>query len=200
MKTIKLLLLLTLTTLLLYSCTKEGPAGPAGTNGTNGKDGTNGTNGTNGKNGNANVTVISLLKADITWTAGTYLGRAANTFALTNTAVNANIIDHGTVLGYGKLTSGWYPMPFYWETSDGTSRQCVTFTYALNNITLWSWQTSGVLNPSATSEFRFLLITDNTVTPSKGASVSSEILYNLSKAGVDVNNYYAVMDYFGLDY
>jgi len=209
MKTLKYLFLVTLTIVFLAACTKEGPAGPTGPagpagptglTGATGSAGSNGTNGTNGTNGNANVITISLLTADITWTAGSFFGRTANTYALTNTGVNSDIIDHGTVLGYYRTSSTWSPLPFYWENNAGTSRQSVVFTYALNTITLWAWATSGALIPSVLSEYRFLLITDNTVTPAKGVSASSEILDKFKKAGVDVNDYYEVMDYFGLDY
>ena len=173
----------------------KGDMGPAGTNGTNG---TNGIDGTDGTNGNANVTTLSLLSTDITWTAGTYFGRTTNTFVMTESAVNTDIIDHGTVLGYCREGEDWYALPFTWENSAGTSRQYVFHSYSLNTITLYAYQTAGVLNPSALVEYRFLLITDNTVT--KGASSQQDILNSLSKANVNVNNYYEVMDYFGKPY
>ena len=180
----------------LFAC--EGPAGPPGAAGTNGTDGTNGTNGTDGTDGNANVTIVSLMSSGITWTAGTYLGRTANTYSFTENAVNQDIIDHGTVLGYCFLNPNWYTLPFIWENAGGTSRQYTLHGYSLNTITLYSYQTSGVLTPNAISEFRFLLITDNTIT--KSASSGQEILDKLERAGVDVNDYYEVMDYFELDY
>jgi hypothetical protein len=49
-------------------------------------------------------------------------------------------------------------------------------------------------------EYRFLLITDNTVTGSKGVATGKDIISRLTEAGVDINNYYEVMDYFGLKY
>jgi len=177
----------------LFSC--DGPQGPQGDPGVNGTDGTNGTNGVDG---NANVTMVRLLSSDIPWVSGDYLGRTANTFSLTENAVNQDIIDHGTVLGFCFLSPDWYPLPFIWESDGGTSRQYVLHTYALNTITLYSYQTSGVLDPNLITEYRFLLITDNTVT--KSASAEQDILERLGNAGVDVNNYYELMDYFGLEY
>ncbi len=178
----------------LIGCKGEkGDMGPAGANGTDGTDGTNGTN------GNANVTTLSLLSTDITWTAGSYLGRTSNVYVMTENAVNSDIIDHGTVLAYCRLGEDWYALPFTWENSTGTSRQYVFHSYALNTITLYAYQTTGVLNPLAIEEYRFLLITDNTVV-TKGASAQQDILNSLSKANVNVNNYYEVMDYFGLPY
>jgi len=43
-----------------------------------------------------------------------------------------------------------------------------------------------------------MLITDNTVMGTKGASAEEAILNKLSKAGVDFRDYYQVADYFGI--
>jgi len=191
-------LLLLLALAGLFAC--EGPEGPQGPVGPTGATGPQGPAGADGEDGNANVVTISLLGADITWTVGDYLGRLANVYSLTDNAVNQDIIDHGTVLGYFYIDffETWYPMPFIWENEAGTIKQYVLFTYSLNTITLYAFQSSGVLDPGLT-EYRFLLITDNTVT-AKGESSDKAIIEKLTKAGVDVNDYYSVMDYFGLEY
>jgi len=197
-------LLLLLALAGLFACEgpegPEGPTGPQGPTGPTGATGPAGPTGPAGEDGNANVTTVSLLYADITWTAGSYLGRTANTFSFTESGVNQDIIDHGTVLGYCKLWDVWYAMPFIWQNSTGTSLQHVLHGYALNTITLFAYETLGVLSPNAIEEFRFMLITDNTVTAAKGESAEEAILLNLKKAGVDVTNYYDVMDYYGLEY
>lgn len=181
----------------------EGPKGDKGDTGATGAAGATGETGAAGQNGNANVKSINLLSTDITWTEGDYLGRVANTFTLTNDAVNADIIDHGIVLGYCKLIV-WYQLPFTWENMGGSYSEHILHTYSLNNITLYAYQTDGVLDPAAITEYRFILITDNTVTtdntPTKGDSDKNNILARLKEAGVDIGNYYEVMDYFGLDY
>lgn len=183
----------------LVSCEGDtGPAGPAGANGIDGVDGVDGTDGTDGADGNANVTIISLLEEDITWTAGSYLGRTANVFTFDTTAVTQDIVDHGTVLAFCMINPVWYALPFTWENSAGTSRQYVFHTYLLDAINLYAYQTSGVLDPGAISEYRFLLITDNTVLTK--SSSGKNILSRMEQAGVDVTNYYEVMDYFGLAY
>jgi hypothetical protein len=187
----------------LFSCEgPEGPQGPAGLKGDTGATGAagaTGATGATGANGNANVTIISLLSSDITWTEGEYLGRIANTYSLMNNAVNEDIIDHGAVLGYCKLDV-WYQLPFTWDDVGGTYTEYIVHTFSLNTITLYAYQTDGVLDPSAVSDYRFLLITDNTVTGAKGISNEKDILSKLTKEGVDVSNYYEVMDYFNLDY
>ena len=177
----------------------QGPAGPTGPTGPAGPTGATGPAGPAGADGNANVTMVSLLEADITWTTGSYLGRTANTFSFTETGVTQDIIDHGTVLGYCYISSAWWALPFTWENSGGTSRQYIFHSYSLETITLWAYQTSGVLDPNAIQEYRFLLITDNTVVAAKGESAEKAILSNLAKAGVDVTNYYEVINYFGLE-
>ncbi len=178
----------------------EGPTGAKGDTGATGVTGATGSTGATGANGNANVKSIILLSSDITWIEGDYLGRTANTFALEDTLVNSNIINHGAVLGYCYLNEEWYPLPFTWESDDGSLRIYLTFTYSLNTISLYAYETDGVMNPSAIEKYRFLLITDNTVMIGKGTSAENEILAKLSKNGVDINNYHSVMDYFSLDY
>jgi hypothetical protein len=188
----------------LFSCEgPEGPEGPAGlkgdtgATGATGAAGATGATGQNGQDGNANVKIISLLSSDITWTEGDYLGRIANTFSLTNDAVNEDIIDHGVVLGYCKLDV-WYQLPYTWDDIGGSYTEHILHTYSLNTITLYAYQIDGVLDPILITEYRFLLITDNTV--GKGVSTETNILSRLTEAGVDTGNYYEVMDYFGLKY
>jgi len=193
-------LLLVLALAGLFAC--EGPEGPQGTTGPAGPTGPTGATGPTGpagEDGNANVTMVSLLYADITWTVGDYLGRDANTYSLTDNAVNQDIIDHGTLLGYFYLSPNWYSFPFIWYY-DQTYSQYVIFSYSLNTITLYAYDTFGAYDPNAITEYRFLLITDNTVTAPKGESAEKAIIEKLTKAGVDVTNYYEVMDYFGFIY
>lgn len=180
----------------LVAC--EGPEGPEGPAGQKGDQGVAGPEGPAGEDGNANVTIINLLSENITWEEGDYLGRVANTFTLTSDAVNEDIIDHGVVLGYFNLFDTWYQLPFTWEKGDGSSRQYILHTCALNTITLYAYETTGALDVSIIPEYKFLLVTDNTV--SKGASSEYSILSKLNDAGVDVNNYYDVLKYYGVKY
>lgn len=200
MKNLKLIPLLSIVFMLatiMNGC--EGPAGEVGPAGSNGTNGTDGSDGSNGTNGNANVTVISLKKADLTWTAGSYLGRTSNVFELNASEVDQDIIDSGTVLGYLFISGFWMPMPFTWEKADGSERQYILFQYKLESIKLFSYRTSGVLNPGSVLEYRFMLITDNTVTSGGRVSSDEGVLDRLNDAGVDINNYEEVCQYFGID-
>lgn len=176
----------------------DGPVGPVGPAGSQGTQGPAGPVGNDGKDGNANVTVISLEKADITWVAGSYLGRPSNVYELGAPEVTQDILDHGTVLGYCLISSVWMPLPFIWESAAGSSRQYILYNYSLEKIMLFAYQTSGVLNPGSVSEYRFMLITDNTVTSGRISSDES-VQDRLNDAGVDINNYFEVCQYFGID-
>jgi len=74
----------------------------------------------------------------------------------------------------------------------------ILHSYSPNTITLFAYQTSGVLDPDLVTEYRFMLITDNTVMGAKGISPENDILMKLEKAGVDVRSYDQVCDYFGI--
>jgi len=171
---------------------QTGPQGPAG------QDGQDGLDGQNGQNGNANVTIISLMSTDITWLEGYYLERLSNVYAFEAPEVTDDIINHGTVLGFCLISEEWHSLPIVWEDTDGLTRAYVIHTYSPNTITLYAFQTGDVLDPSVIEEYRFLLITDNTVTPAKGMSSDGDILTRMAEAGVDVENYYEVLDYFGI--
>lgn len=197
-------LLLIFAILGLFACEgpegPQGPEGPEGPAGATGATGATGPQGAAGVDGNANVTTISLLYEDITWTAGTYLGHDANTFTMTNDAVNQDIIDHGTVLAYCNFDGVWFSLPMVWVNEAGTGLKSVIHSYVLNTITLYAFQSGAVLDPVDISEYRFLLITDNTVTGTKSGTTGKAITKELSKAGVDISDYYQVMNYFGLKY
>lgn len=165
----------------------EGPTGPKGPQGPEGLQGEQGPEGPQGPQGNANVVSISLSDDDVAWEAGSYLGRTSNVYTFNVNEIDQDVIDHGMVLGYFNLFGeAWYEMPWSWENNAGTSRQNILHTWVLNSITLYAYQTSGTLTPGVT-EWRFLIITDNTVT-------SKSIDPNL-----DTSNYYEVMKYYGLE-
>ena len=177
-----------------------GPVGPAGPQGPAGPTGATGPAGQDGADGNANVKIISLLSDDITWVEGTYLGRPSLTYSLAAPEVNDDIINHGAVLGYCYMFEEWYALPIMWESEDGSIRQYILHTFSPNTINLYAYQTFDLVEPSVVEKYRFLLITDYTITNPKGTAAEKAIIEKLEKAGVDVNNYYEVMTYFELKY
>jgi len=78
-------------------------------------------------------------------------------------------------------------------------RQYVLHSYSPNTITLYAFQTDDVFDPGEITEYRFMLITDNTVMGTKGENPADNILEKLSLAGVDPGNYHQVLNYFGLN-
>jgi len=174
----------------ISSCSgDDGATGPAGTDGVDGED------------GNANVTVIDLLATDFNWTADNFLTRPANVYTLTDTAVNQDIMDHGTVLAYCHFfVSGtfdeWMHLPFVYE--EGSVTLYINHTYKLNTINLYAYTSLVEWDPDPTiPEYRFMLITDNTVTGKSAATAS--VLKELENAGIDVYDYYQVCDYYGIN-
>lgn len=161
-----------------------------------GEDGADGIDGVDGADGNANVTIISLMATDIIWTTGVYIYVPCRIFSLNTSEVNQDIIDHGTVLGFVQSPYlNWIPLPF--DYGNGSVWLKLVYSYSLNNITLYGYSESGPWEPFPAEfpEYRFLLITDNTI----GKSATKEsILEELKNAGIDANNYYEVCEYYGI--
>jgi len=178
----------------------EGPVGPKGDKGDTGAAGATGQTGPagqDGQDGNANVTVLKLLADDITWTEEEFLGQPSNTFILESSNVNEDIIDHGTVFGYGSIEGEWFQLPLEFELPDGSIKVNLLYTYGINWIKLYAYSTTGPFEP-AISEYKFLLITGNIVPGSKGASNEESIKSMLSKAGVDISDLDQVLHYYGI--
>ena len=91
----------------------------------------------------------------------------------------------------------WYPLPFTWD-KESSLWQRVTFTYKLNEIKLYAYQASGGLIPGGIANWKFILITDNTVARSPGSDAASAIESQLASAGVDIDNYLDVCAYYNL--
>ena len=175
--TIKFMTLLAMTLVLaLSSCTKDGEIGPAGPAGPAGIDGIDGTN---GENGNANV--VSVLLEDQTIENGT------NTYDFPE--LTQSIFDTGVVLGYVKVSSSdfWESLPLAIAGDIALDIDKIE----VERLTLLSTFTQSGLN------LRFIFIEG---TSSTGKTSHISILDELKAAGVDINNYDQVIDYFGLDY
>ncbi len=169
------------------SCKGEmGPAGPAGA------DGTDGINGTDGQDGNANVTASPWITPTWSATSATY-----GNFTYSDTAFTADILSTAAVLSYldwlGDSTN-IYTVPFTYGTSNIIS---YNFNLLLGKIR-WFYYAQSAIIPPVNMRLRYVIIPSTTA--NKSANPQQEILYNLDRAGVDVNNYYQVMDYYGLEY
>ncbi|GEP97087.1 hypothetical protein [Chitinophaga cymbidii] len=100
--------------LLLFSCSKEGPAGPQGAQGEQGPQGGAGPQGPQGPAGNANVKVYEKDIATMTWTAsGTYSYLSVPAPKV----LTASVLENSTILVYVYTSdfSGWGMVPYHTE-------------------------------------------------------------------------------------
>jgi len=168
-----------------------GPAGPAGTDGTNGVDGTNGTD------GNANVQ--TYIFNNPAW--GTASGMTIDMTGIFTDSVIAN----DAILVYVKHSSQGLINAIPGLVFNGNYRNYSVFTEVADLLVV-SLETDGSFTPNANlwamDWLKVVIIESTNVTNDGAKSFDSkqEILYNLDKAGVDINNYYQVMYYFGLEY
>ena len=152
-----------------FSC--EGPEGP---------EGEMGLQGPSGQDGNANVTVKTVN--NVIWTEANFLGRTANSFVISDTDINQDVLDNSLILVYFKLFGEdiWYPMAYSYPYSSGNS-EIITYTYSLNTLTVYALSTSGPLN-AGISQIKYVIIAGTTVSGS-----------------VDLNNFEELQSYYGLD-
>lgn len=115
MKTLKLMSMLLLITIVAISCKKEtGPTGPAGANG---------TNGTNGATGTANVIYSQWIGFDAAkWSAAvTEFGKTMRIYTDSTNIITQKVVDSAAVLVYfkaiGNNQTSQLPMNFYGLTA-----------------------------------------------------------------------------------
>lgn len=171
----------------------EGPQGPAGVDGeaqgVPGPAGADGTDGTDGQDGNANVETFTL---DISSESGLFWGLALN-------ELTQDVIENDAILFYMKRTFGgsYYPVP-------GISLDDrIEVELTASTINLWFYnRTDGAPNtiPAGRYELLKVVIIESNSTTSGKQTTTENIQDELKDAGVDINDYEAVMDYFGQDH
>jgi len=193
MKTIKFLtysVFVLLLSISISSCKgDDGAVGPAGADGI---DGTNGTNGSDGADGNANVQ--TYVFNDPTW------GVEMN---ITIPAITQSVFDNDVVLCYVNIgTAFWYPVP---GSSYGNAYYYRSY-YKVGHYLIQAkdWDGSSHSNPTALSKVKIIIIESSNTTTTSGngarpANTKQQILNELENAGVDINDYQAVCDYYGID-
>ena len=190
------LFMMALGAVLVLSCSAEdgedGAIGPMGTPGLNGIDGEDGTNGTNGEDGNANVIASTWLEADF---PDSYSFSAASV-TISDVNITQEVLSTYTILGYFSFSDTFediYAIPFTeplfrsftMEQRLGIGEYIIT--------ELGNPDTVGTLDP-IDGFVRYILIAPSSLT-GKNATIDY-----LKKSGVDINDYNAVMDYYGLEY
>ncbi|UPS90378.1 collagen-like protein [Bizionia sp. M204] len=123
----------------------EGPQGPAGTD------------------GNANVLVKTVIPDPgtfLTWTAGSYFYYAANEHSITDTDISQDVSDNSMIAVYFQLFGEdvWYSMPL------SLNDEHITFTAGLNNLTIYAYSETGVLDAAITKVKYFIIDSSNNKT------------------------------------
>jgi len=187
--------IMSLLTTCIFSCHGEdGMDGRNGIDGVNGNDGTNGVNGQDGEDGNANVNTYVF---DLSMESG-------NSIPVSMTALTQDVVDNDLIIGYlrNSQNSTYYAIPAsVWPNGTGgfydISVDIVAGTYWIHFYQVGT-QTFNPISDVELGDLK-VVIAESTNTTT-GKSEKQDIRSELKTAGVDINDYYAVMDYFGLDY
>jgi hypothetical protein len=176
--------LLALLVAFSFSCNPED-----GENGADGAIGPAGTNGTNGEDGNANVETYTY---DISALTGTTINISAP-------QLTQDVLDNDGILVYIQRNGNYYPIP-------GTSFSDEIKTILINatvELTFYDRVTGASVSIPAdryTLLKMVIIESNNTTTGRTSISTKQQALNNLNQAGVDVTDYYAVCDYYGIAY
>jgi len=177
----------------------EGPVGPAGPEGADGiagptgpagPAGADGANGADGADGNANVTTI-------TFHGPTYTNSVMN---LNVPELTQEVIDKAAILGYVEKGGVFYPVPGI------TGGEKLKVKISLNTYTISShdrFTDAFIANPGIVTVVKLVIITTTNTKNVTGngriESAPQDLIYNeLEGAGVDISDYEAVCEYYGI--
>ncbi len=215
--TLKLLIYgLLLSAIVVASCSKDGETGPIGAQGPQGEQGTN------GEDGNANVQTFDFIVSKADWSSNGSYGAnmvfrsyeipADSTGGVT---VNEFYYPGNAVLAYARLLlvdanyqveGNVKQLPMLTTVDiNGSSNMEIGLRLQLSlrrsefqlGRTTNGWDSKSVSDeqvPQAV-EFRLVFIKSSV---NLGSNPDGDALAGLKTAGVDIGNYEAVMDYFGL--
>ena len=182
---------------------EQGPAGPAGPAGPQGETGDTGpagptgpagADGADGADGNANVTTYTF---DMSSESG-------NTIPIRVSALTQDVVDNDLIIGYlrNSQSNTYYAIPAsVWPNGTGGFYDiAVDITVGTYWVNFYQVGTQ-TFNPISSVELGDLkvVIAESTSTVA-GRSQRRARREELKANGVNVNDYYAVMDYFGLNY
>ena len=189
MKTLKFL---TYTVFVLFlsmsitSCNGDdgatGPEGPAGADGTNGTD---------GQDGNANVQTYTF---DVSAENG-------HRWEINTPQLTDDVLDNDGILTYLRNSFGtYYLVPGTSETYEIKT----FFDTSLTSFLFYNRTTAADLTPTVGTFnlLKLVIIESSNTTAARGANTltpKERIQNELENAGVDINNYYAVCQYYGIN-
>ena len=206
MKTIKtnfkFLMLLMVLASLTVACTGEdgrdgmdGLQGPSGLDGIDGNDGADGTDGTDGMDGNANVIASDWIAADFP-----PFSFSQSAFVVEDEAITQEVLNSATVLAYFSFES----------INDGPIGQAfaLPFTEPLFRSVFFEYSISvGEIRYTQFDDSDLDVVFDGSVryviippAATSGTAREADPISIMLQQGVDVDDYYEVMDYLGLGY
>jgi len=167
----------------------NGTDGADGTNGSDGSDGSDGTDGTDGTDGNANV---QTFIHDTSSFSGTEI-------SLDIPQITQDVIDNDVIISYIFNGLNYYQVP-----GGGPGAMYVTrswFRVGYFYIPFHNWDGTPYTISAGTVDSVKVILVESTSTTSGRTTNSKQQIYNdLNQAGVDITDYYAVCDYYGIDY
>lgn len=188
----------------------QGPMGldgQDGMDGADGMDGQDGADGQNGQDGNANVFSSGWEEfVEANWEpVSNEFGIDFRNYPLTVAEVTQDIVDEGVVLMYSRFVitgTQVYALPFTENiTGADAAGQTISYRFEVNDITIKMRNVSGTGDPGifggpGIAEYRYIIIPSSN--KSNQGSSSQNILDDLRRNGVDINNYDSVASYFNL--
>ncbi len=181
--------LMSLFTILMVSC-----SGEDGIDGMDGVTGPAGVNGENGEDGNANIkTYVFDLSAE-----------SGSSIPSDLAELTQEVVDNDLVIGYlqNGISATYYPIPAsVWPNGTGgfydIAVDIAVGKYWINFYEVGTQTLMAVTGPEL-GKLK-IIVAESSITTT-GKTSKGSLLSQLKSAGVDSNDYYAVMDYFGLDY
>ncbi len=181
--------------LIAFSCSKDGEDGSDGANGPKGDQGEQGPAGDNGEDGNANVnTYVYDLSSE-----------SGSSIPVDLPELTQDVIDNNLIIGYlqnGAGSGTYYPVPAsVWPNGTGGFYD-IAVDIAVGKYWVHFYQvgTQTFMDVTSVELGKLKIVIAESTNTTTDKSGKESIRESLKSAGVDINDYYAVMDYFGLDY
>lgn len=209
--------------LVCNSCSKDGEIGPIGPQGAQGPTGPQGAQGTQGEDGNANVLSYDITVAKLDWSTNFHYGGNNNYRNYSIPADSVEGISVGEfynagnlILAYARIsydTGAGYgseintkQLPFLTTVSKGSTKIGIRIELSaprsdfLLTKTTTGFDATSLADADVPDTTNFRIVFIEASNASSGKSGRKGILGELRSAGVDLGDYKAVMDYFGLEY
>lgn len=185
-------LVMSLLTILIVSCSAED--GMDGINGSIGATGPAGANGTNGEDGNANVNTFVF---DLSLKSGASI--PSDLPELTQ-----EVIDNDLIIGYlqNGVSTTYFPIPAgVWPNGTGGFYDiAVDIAVGKYWVNFYEVGTQNLMSVVGDELGKLKIVIAESTSTTTGKTSKESIRSELKSAGVDINDYFAVMDYFGLEY